>query len=536
MLKALLRKQLWEIRNVYITGRKGKRSAPAKGRSPKSMYILLIFLYAVIMVSMFFASMGIGSVLIPAGLDWMYFSVMSMLAFLLGAIGSVMSTAQALFRSRDNEFLLAMPIPSSSIVFVRMISVYLISLVYESVALLPAIVFFFIAGNVTVLSVVFCILSLFIMAFLVTAFSCGAGWLVSLIAAKLKNQKIVLVFMAVILIGVIYYFQFNSSRMISRLVENAEQVAESIRGWGYPLYAPGLGMTGNVVGFLVFTGITALLFAIAYYAVTKSFSRIALTKTQEKQKAFRRSDIRTSRLADTLFGRELKRFVSSVPYMLNTGLGVILLAAGAVLALIKMQDIRSMIARIGQTFPMIDEAAPVIIVSATAILTAMCLMASCSISMEGRYIWIYQAMPIDPYQIFLAKLRVHLTLTGIPALACVLVLGIVFRVPIPAFICMIVFTGMFITLYASFSLMMDLKKPKLNWTNENQALKTNLTVFLDNLLGMITPVVIGGVYLLLVRLIGPELYLVIWIVVFAVLVLLIFRWLAGRGREIFRKL
>ena len=534
MLKALLRKQLLEVRYFYLGGgRKNKKNMP---KNPKGMYVLFIILYLVIMVSMFFASMGIGSALIPAGLDWLYFTVLNILAFLLGIIGSVMSTAQALFRSKDNELLLSMPIPPSRIVFVRMITVYLMSFVYASVVMIPAIIYYFIAGNVTFLSVVFCILSLFIMAFLITAFSCFAGWLVSLIATKLKNQKIVLVLLGVLLIGVIYYFQFNASRLIHSVVANAQEITGALKGWGYPLYAPGLGMSGHVVGFLVFLGIAAVLFGIAYYAVTKSFSRIALYKAAEKKTEFHNTDIRSSKLGDALFRREMKRFMASVSYMMNAGLGCLFLAAVGVLAIIKMQDIRMIITSIGAQFHYADSIAVVVGVTVAGLLAGLCLMASCSISMEGKYIWVYQSLPIDPYQIFRAKLAVHIILTGVPALFSILMFGIVLKASIPAFLCMIVFTGMYIVLSASFGLMLDLKKPKLNWTNENQALKSNVTVFVDMLLGMLVPCAICSVYLLLAPVMGPELYLVIWIAIFAVLTLLIHKWLAGRGRAIFSAL
>ena len=205
--------------------------------------------------------------------------------------------------------------------------------------------------------------------------------------------------LAILLIGVLYYFQFNASRLITSIVQNAEQIAQSLKGWGYPLYAPGLGMTGNIVAFLVFVVMTAVLFGIAYYAVTKSFLKIALAKTVERQVAFRRSDIRSSKLSDTLLRRELKRFMASISYMMNAGLGLVFLVAIAVLSLIKMTDLRQILTAIGSQVFFVDSLAVVIAGCAIAVLTGLCMMASCSISMEGKYIWIYQAMPIDPYKI-----------------------------------------------------------------------------------------------------------------------------------------
>jgi len=545
MLKALLKKQMLEVRNVYLNGRRGMASQLGKknqtgevkkARNPKGMLILFVVIYVVIMIAMFFMSLGIGHVMIPAGLDWLYFTVINVLAFLLGILGSVMSTAQALFRSKDNEFLLAMPIPASRIIFVRMIAVFLMGLLYESVAMVPGVIYYFIAGRPSFLSVVLCILSIVVMAFLVTAFSVGAGWLVSFISTKLKNQKIILAFLIILVVGGLYYFQFNSSRLINSIVQNADQIAESIQGWGYPLYAPGLGMTGHIVGFLVFLAITAALFAIAYYAVTKSFSRIALFKAQEKHTSFRKDTIRTSGISGSLLKREFRRFTSSISYMFNTGFGCLIMLFVAVLVLIKMQDIRMMVTKIGESFPMIDNYLPVAGACAAGILASFCVISGCSISMEGRYLWVYQSLPVDPYAIFKAKIYLHAIVTGIPALLLILVFGIAIQTTIPIFICMVVFTAMFVYLFASLGLRIDLKRPKLGWTNENQAMKTNLNVLVIMLIGLVVPVALAGIYLALLRVLSPEMYLVILIALCALFILLIHKWLAGKGRQIFQYL
>ena len=542
MLKALLRKQLLEVRNLYLNGRGGlagkkdKNGKPKKARNPKGMMILFVVLYLVIMVSLFFMCMGIGSAMLPAGLDWLYFTITNILAFLIGIVGSALSTAQALFRSKDNEFLLAMPIPASRIVFVRMIAVFLMGFLYESVVMIPSVIYYFIAGQPSFLSVVFCILGIIIMAFLVTAFSCGLGWLVAFISTKLKNQKVILAFILIVVIGGLYYFQFNSSRLINSVIANASQIAESIRGWGYVLYAPGLGMTGNVIGFLVFLGMTAVLFCIAYWAVTKSFSRIALFKATEKHAAFHKEEIRSSGVQNALLRREFRRFFASIAYMFNAGLGCLILLVLAVLALFKIQDIRMILTQIGQGFPLIDKTASVSVACAVCILASFCVISGCSISMEGKYLWLYQSLPIDPYAIFRAKIHLHVLMTGIPALILVLVMGIILQVTIPVFICMVVFVIMFVYLAASYGLQRDLRHPKLNWTNENQAMKTNLNVLIVMLLGLIIPGAMGGLYYALASFLSPELYLVILIIICAALTLIIHKWLAGKGREVFHYL
>ena len=320
------------------------------------------------------------------------------------------------------------------------------------------------------------------------------------------------------------------------IAANAEKIADSMNGWWYPIYAPGLGMAGDVVAFILFAVFTAILFGIAYYAVTRSFSRIALAESSGKKAAFKNEHIRVSSIQNTLLKKELKRFTASITYMLNAGLGILLLLAGAVILAIEWGDAKQMLGTYSMTFPDLDIILPVIGTAAVCILTSFCMMASCSVSMEGHDIWIYQTMPLDPYTILMAKIKLHMLLTGIPALVCVIVTGIFAGAKFFTLIIMIVFTEMYIAATAFLELKADLKRPKINWTNENQAVKNNLNVFVDMLVSMLVPAAIGGLYFVLYKFIGPEIYLVIWIAVFAGLTLLTNKWLITKGRDIFRYL
>jgi len=522
-----------EIKTVYFGGRKGKDGKRKTAKNPKALYILFGFAYLCMMFGVFGLSMLLGDTMFPLHLDWMYFTIMIILAFLLGIFGSVMSTANSLFRSKDNELLLSMPIPPSKILFVRMIGVYGMGLIYECLIMIPVIVCYLIVGNVTFSGVVFSILMIFVLGFLIAAFSCGVGWIVSLIATKLKNQKILRVILIAVLIGVLYYFNFNATRIFSSIAQNAAAMAGNISGWLYPLYSGGLAMSGDILAFIIFAAMTAVLFLLAYYAISRSFAKIALTQLSEKKRTFRNTDIKSGNIQDALFKREVRRFISSVSYMLNCGLGMLLMLAGAVILIIKAEDVRNLMVSVQTYIPNADRLTGVAGASLVCMLTAFCYMAACSISLEGKSIWIYRSMPVDPYMIFKAKIMMHVILTGIPALLCVLAVGIVLKVNVVLFICMIVYVLMYIIFTASFELTMDMRKPKLDWTNENQVIKSSLGVFGETLAAMLLPIMIGSAYYLLSGFIGPEMYLVIFIAVFAVLTLLIHKWLAGRGREIF---
>lgn len=72
-------------------------------------------------------------------MDWMYFALMGFTSVFLGAFGSVFNTFSSLYLSKDNDLLLSMPIPVNAIMVSRLLSVYLMGLMYSASVILPAV-------------------------------------------------------------------------------------------------------------------------------------------------------------------------------------------------------------------------------------------------------------------------------------------------------------------------------------------------------------------------------------------------------------
>lgn len=107
MIRILLKKQVAEIFRGYFYNAK-KNKAYSQART-----VLLIFAFVLLMV-------GFTSVF-------------------LGAFGSVFNTFSSLYLSKDNDLLLSMPIPVNAIMVSRLLSVYLMGLMYSASVILPAV-------------------------------------------------------------------------------------------------------------------------------------------------------------------------------------------------------------------------------------------------------------------------------------------------------------------------------------------------------------------------------------------------------------
>ena len=65
--------------------------------------------------------------LVESGLTWVYFAMMGLIAVTFSIIGGIFTTKAKLYEAKDNDFLLSMPVSTKTILFVRMVSLYLFS-------------------------------------------------------------------------------------------------------------------------------------------------------------------------------------------------------------------------------------------------------------------------------------------------------------------------------------------------------------------------------------------------------------------------
>ena len=152
MLKTLVKKQLMEIFRSYFYNAKTNKKRSTAG------IIAYILLFAALMIGLggMFTGLSVSlcAPLTQAGMGWLYFALMSLLAIFLGAFGSVFNTYAGLYLAKDNDLLLSMPIPVRYIMLVRLLGVYLMGLLYSGIVLLPAAVVYLIFAPVTALTVV----------------------------------------------------------------------------------------------------------------------------------------------------------------------------------------------------------------------------------------------------------------------------------------------------------------------------------------------------------------------------------------------
>ena len=532
MLKVLLKKQLMDVFKAYFFNAK-KNTMRSKGSI--IAYFIFFILIMVGMLGGIFTGMSVSlcGPLTEAGMGWMYFMMMGLVAIFLGAFGSVFNTYSSLYLAKDNDLLLSLPIPVRTIMTARLMNVYLLGTMYSTVVILPALIVYWVVAGLTLPRLVCGILLFLIISFIVLLLSCLLGWVVAKISLRLKNKSIVTVIASLVFVGLYYFVYFKATAVIQNIIQNAAVYGEKIKGAAYGLYLFGRIGEGDWLATLIFTVITAALFALVWLGMTRSFLNIATATGAVKKVRYEEKPVQVKSMFGALLGKEFSKFVSSPTYMLNCGLATLVIPAVGLLLLFQGENIFEIMEALLEAFP---GAVPVLLCSVLCMLTAMNNTAAPSVSLEGRSLWLLQSLPVQPKRVLRAKATLQMLLTCIPILFTSLCAGTVLSADPLERILVCVTPLVYTAFLAVYDLVIGLKMPILSWTNETMPIKQSGGVLISMLTSWGFAVVLGGLYMLIGYKIGAVIYLLIWTVVYAAAGLWLLHWLDHKGSRLFAEL
>lgn len=526
MTKALLKKQLLEIFAwVYYNARNGKKR---KGIGLVGFAALYIYLFGFLGFMFFKFAEGL-SPLYTVGKGWVSMVIMSLVAVLFGVIGSVFSTYTGVYRAKDNDLLLSMPIPPSKILFVRLFGVYLMGLLYELLVMLPTLIVFFRCTNPTVSGAIFALLIPLILSLFVLTLSCLLGYVVAWIAARMKHKNFMMVFASIAFMVAYYALYSKIINALQNILLYADALESKLR-WVYPFQQLALGADGKYLSMLISTAIFGGLFVLTVMILSQSFLKLATANRGEKKTVYREKRAKAGNVQSALLHKEFRRFLGSPVYMLNCALGSLFMVGLAVFVLIKGRDLVSTLSVVfGQNEGMLM----LIVAASLGTVASMNDITAPSVSLEGKWIWLVQVLPVRPFDVLKAKLKLHLWLTLPPLWLFAASVLIVLQPTWYYAVLLVLAATLFAILMALIGLCLNLKMPNLKWVNEMVPVKQSMSVMLSMFGGWGVVLTAGLLYWLTDSFLSPILFLVIILcVIFAVCVLL-WNWLRTRGARIF---
>ena len=517
MFKALLKKQMREFFVGVTTGRKTSGSK----KLGKAGFIAL---YVICFISLGFAFFGMGQQIIDAvavtGQGWLFYTLMAIVAITFAVVGSSFTAYTSIYNAKDNELLLSMPIPTVYLLVVRLITVFLLAFMFEGIVFLPSIIVYCMTFGWNVMNVMAPIIVLISLSFLATVLSSLLGWVIGLIASRTKNKNIATVIVSLLFIVGYYIFYFNIQQILASVVLKIDDMH-------FAMHIIGDAATGKILPLIGLVLVTLILFAAMCIVLSRSFISIVTKKVGGKKTVYKQQTLQqTDNIKKVLLKKELKHFKNSAVYMLNCGLGALMMPAAGIILLIKMKDLAPLLDLIPDGFLEVG------IMCATIMIAGMNVITAPSISLEGQSFWIARSMPIKSSDILESKINLQKIITVPPAIIMVVLSAIAFHMNISdaIFIALTVYASIMVE--AQCGIMLNLKMPNLEWTNEVVPVKRSLAVLIAMFGSWIIAALIALVFFLLRNVIGYSTFITAIFVIMILAARLLGDWIRKRGSEL----
>ena len=534
MFLTLLKKQFLELASVYLKDRKTGRIKV--GKSAVGMIILYVVIFGLLAFSFFAMFCAMAGALGNLGLGWLYFLLVTLVSLVLGVFGSVFSTYSALYQAKDNETLLAMPIPPIVILTVRMITVFATGMLYCSLVYIPAVVAYAIFAGATPAVAVGCLLGWLSVGLITLVLSCLLGWVVAVISSKLKNKSFITVIMSLAFIGVYYAFYFRLDSFINSMIEQGGEIGQRIKTKAYTLFLIGDAAAGNIPASLLIFSVCGIILLLTCYLMSANFIKIITTSHSQSKKEYKGETGHASSLGKALLKRELRHFVSSPTYMLNCGMGLVMMLILSVLALVKAKDgLRMALADPGIP-PVIPRIVVAIAMGAVCMLSSMNYISTPSVSLEGKNYWLIRSLPVPSYEVLRAKYLMQIIVDLPVSVISAVILAVVIEADVAAAVCIVLAVSSYVCFISVGGVILGLKFPNLNWANESAVVKQGTAVFVALFGGWMISALSAGIAVLLALTPIGSAGLILVAALFAVLTVICDRWLKGNGSMIFEQL
>ncbi|WP_036729168.1 hypothetical protein [Peptoniphilus mikwangii] len=231
----------------------------------------------------------------------------------------------------------------------------------------------------------------------------------------------------------------------------------------------------SIIETLLFSVISIAVAAIVSIYISKNYFKIHYKNNNTaKYKKSKTLDFKKSSLSKTLFKKELRTYFSSSIYLMNTIFAPMFLTIIGIISI--FLDDNSLNSLSG--YKNLGEIVRLNIIFILCSFAAISQTTYCSMSIEGKNIWITLSLPIENKKIFISKIKVGMSIIIFPIIFCAIVFGIKYKLSVFDIV-MFILTPISYSLFGNIlGLLYDIKTANYSWNNENEIVKQRFSMIL----------------------------------------------------------
>lgn len=529
---------IWRLTKLQLLSSFGLNKAlhtkdPAERR--KALLLSITIMAGVLMIGAFSFSYSFMMAMAFEELGRMdlLLAIMMAVTSIVGFFTTVYKASGVLFSYKDYDMIMSLPVKTSHVVASRVLQLYVMNLFFTLLVMLPAGAVYAIQVNPGVLFYLFFLMTLLFITLLPIIAATIIGALISWVSSRFRASKMISVVFtfAVLILFMLGSFNLNGDQ---------QELADMGAGLGdaifklYPLASVYVDAVCSyrVSSLIFFIALSVLAFVLFSAVLATRYKAIHTgLMTSHSGSRYTMKPLQANSAFKALYLKELRRYFSSANYVLNTGIGMVLLLVMSVSLLFVSSEKLGVVLDIPQLSEYLSTLSP-LVVSLFVVLS--CTTAS-SISLEGNHLWILQSSPVSKPAIILSKVAVNLTIT-LPVIAVSWVLLIyTLQAGWMESILMLVIPVIYACYSAMLGVIVNLKLPKLDWTSEVAVIKQSAAVLVSMILGFISLVVPAALFMLL-RSVNGNLILLGYGILMAAVCAGMYRYIQVSGERLFLRL
>lgn len=390
----------------------------------------------------------------------------------------------ALFSFRDYDMIMALPVKTSVVVASRMMALYLLNLAFVLMVMLPAAVVYGLRAQPEPLFYARLAVSLLTLPFVPIVAATAIGILIHLVSARFRYKNLLNIVLSA---AAVLAFMVGSSTLSTEGVNllNITETLTDLINQIYPMagfYVNGV-VLGETAAFLAYMLLSLGLFAAFSALVGARFKRIhtRLTTAAVRRRFVMGEHAQTGASPlRAFYQKELRRYFASPIYVLNTAFGIVLYTAMSVALMFFRPDAIGQLLEMPYFADYINRMAPLM----ASTFMALSSTTACSISLEGRSLWLAKSAPVKAMTVFKSKLAVNLTVT-LPAVFIngLLLMGAL-KTSFADSLLLLTLPAAYALFISLAGLVVNLRYPLFDWMTETQPVKQSAATLITLLIGI----------------------------------------------------
>ena len=542
------------FKNSFQNMETAKSTNENKNKKSAGMIILyaFVFIYLAGIVGVF--SNGVIKELIEINQEQMFLGLILLAIAFLVLIQSIFSAINILYYSKDNEYILPLPIKPSQIVAAKTNVLLLTEYFVVAIIGLIPLTIYGILTSANILYYISMIVILVTFPIIPTLISSLLVLIVMSFAKFTKNrnrfQLIATIFILVVVCALSFTVNDTNTtpEQLVAMITKANGLVEMLRG-AFPTLGMAIEGITNVkavsqlFNLLLLVVTTAVVYAIYILIGQKLYLKGAVgnlssgkktKKKFDKEKAFKKSS-----LTKTYVGKELKTLIRNPIFFMQCVLPAILfpiLMIVLTFAGIKGEqngvptDIASMIP--DKTTIYLGLA----ILCSIQFFLMFIYISATAISRDGQNATFMKYIPVPLMKQIDYKVIPNIIMTTFMSILTVVIVEYLLRIPIVYILLITIAAIMMGVLQSYISIIVDLKKPKLEWSSEYAVVKQNMNLIWPVVLGMLNITIIVILTLLLGNFINSYIFILLIAVVYLLLTMIVRNYIKKNITKLFDKI